>query len=268
MNDVATAGLRCDALSVSVPGRDLIKELSVDVRAGEFLAVLGPNGVGKSLTLHTLSGIRAIQAGTVDLDGRAIANVDRQRIATRLALLPQYTEDIFPATVFDTVMIGRHPHIGRFRWESGEDRNIALDALRQVDLGDLASRDVNTLSGGERRRLAVAQVLTQSPAIYLLDEPTNHLDPQHQLDVLEVFARKAHQGAAVVASLHDVNLASRYADRCLLLYGDGRWEIGNTSEILTGSRLTELYATAMDTVPWRDTNLFVAAGPPTHQPVD
>jgi len=247
---------------VTVPGRTLIRDLTIDITAGEFLAVLGPNGVGKSLTLHTLSGIRPAHSGAVSLDGSNIGDVDRQRIAIRLALLPQYTEDIFPATVFDTVMIGRHPHIGRFRWESDDDRAIALDALRQVNLGDLASRDVNTLSGGERRRLAVAQVLTQSPQIYLLDEPTNHLDPQHQLDVLQIFKRKAQQGDAIVASLHDVNLAARYADRCLLVYGDGRWEVGGTSAVLTGDRLTELYATTMETVPWRNTNLFVAAGSP------
>jgi iron complex transport system ATP-binding protein len=262
MNDAVTTGLCCDALSVSVPGRNLLDALTVDVRPGEFLAVLGPNGVGKSLTLHTLSGIRPTQAGTVTLDGCSIADVNRQRIATRLALLPQYTEDIFPATVLDTVMIGRHPHIGRLRWESTEDRDIAMNSLRQVDLGEMAARDVNTLSGGERRRLAVAQVLTQSPGIYLLDEPTNHLDPQHQLDVLELFSRKTRQGDAVVASLHDVNLAARYATRCLLLYGDGRWEVGATKTILTGERLTGLYATTMDTIPWRDTNLFVAAGTP------
>jgi iron complex transport system ATP-binding protein len=260
MNDTATVNLSCDNLSVSVPGRELINALTIDIRAGELLAILGPNGVGKSLTLHTLAGIRPVQAGTVRIDGYNIAEVDRQQIALKLALLPQTTEDIFPATVIDTVMIGRHPHIGRFRWESDDDRDIAVEALRQLDLVALASRDVNTLSGGERRRLAVAQVLTQSPRIYLLDEPTNHLDPQHQLDVLEIFARQSRQGDAVVASLHDVNIAARYADRCLLLYGDGRWEIGATAEILTGDRLTELYATTMDTVPWRDTNLFVAAG--------
>jgi iron complex transport system ATP-binding protein len=261
MNNAGTTNLSCHQLSVTVPGRTLISDLTVEIRPGEFLAVLGPNGVGKSLTLHTLAGIRPTQAGTVKLDGQAIGDVDRRQIATRMALLPQYTEDIFPATVFDTAMIGRHPHIARFRWETISDRAIALDALRQVDLEELAERDVNTLSGGERRRLAVAQVLTQAPGIYLLDEPTNHLDPQHQLDVLQIFSQKTQQQDSVVASLHDVNLAARYADRCLLLYGDGRWEIGNTQEVLTGERLTELYATAMDTIPWRDTRLFIAAGP-------
>ena len=261
MHKPGTTNLCCERLSVSVPGRTLISDLSIDIRPGEFLAVLGPNGVGKSLTLHTLSGLRAKQGGSVKLNGNNISDVDPRQIAMSLALLPQYTDDIFPATVFDTVMIGRHPHIGRFRWESNDDQEIARDALRQVDLGDLASRDVNTLSGGERRRLAVAQVLTQSPRIYLLDEPTNHLDPQHQLDVLQIFTNKARHGDAIVASLHDVNLAARFANRCLLLYGDGRWELGETASVLTGDRLTELYGTAMETVPWRDTNLFIAAGP-------
>jgi iron complex transport system ATP-binding protein len=245
-------------MNVSVPGRTLIDNLDLDIRAGEFLALLGPNGVGKSLSLHTLAGIRPAQAGHVEIDGEDLSALARRQIAMRLALLPQYTEDIFPATVFDTVMIGRHPHIGRLRWETDQDRRIAQLALDQVDLGDLQDRDVTTLSGGERRRLAVAQVLTQEPGIYLLDEPTNHLDPQHQLDVLQLFADKARCGNAVVASLHDVNLASRFADRCLLLFGDGRWEIGPTDEVLTGERLSELYATPMETVPWRETNLFVA----------
>ena len=266
MNNAGTTNLSCHQLSVTVPGRTLISDLTIEVRPGEILAVLGPNGVGKSLTLHTLSGLRPVQAGTVTLDGQDIGDIDRRQIATRIALLPQYTEDVFPATVFATAMLGRHPHIARFRWETIHDREIALDALLQVDLGQLAERDVTTLSGGERQRLAVAQVLTQAPRIYLLDEPTNHLDPQHQLDVLQIFSRKAQQQNSVVASLHDVNLAARYADRCLLLYGNGRWEIGDTPEVLTGDRLTELYATAMDTIAWRDTKLFIPAGPPGAAP--
>jgi len=244
-----------------VPGRLLVDNLNLDVAAGETLAVLGPNGVGKSLTLHTLAGLAPAPPGTVLFGGRALADWPRAELARHIALLPQYVEDVFPATVMDTVMIGRHPHIPRFHWESASDRRIAADALAAVDLAALAHRDIATLSGGERRRLAIAQVLTQAPGIYLLDEPTNHLDPQHQLDALGLFSRRAAAGAAVVTSLHDVNLAARFADRCLLLYGDGRWEIGRTAEVLTARRLSELYATSMESVAWRDSQLFVAAGP-------
>jgi iron complex transport system ATP-binding protein len=253
-------GIRCRDLSISVPGRMLVESLEMTVRPGELLALLGPNGVGKSLAMHTLAGLRAADRGVVQLEGVPIGELSRQHVATRLALLPQYTDDIFPATVFDTVMIGRHPHIRRLQWETANDRNIARQALARLDLDGFTERDVLTLSGGERRRLAVAQVLTQEPDFYLLDEPTNHLDPQHQLDVLRLFRDQADSGKAVMASLHDVNLAAQFADRCLLLYGDGRWVIGATHEVLQGPRLSELYATTMETVPWRDRHIFVAVG--------
>jgi len=227
---------------------------------GEFLAVLGQNGAGKSLTLHTLAGLRAPNQGEVLLLEASLASTRRQDIAKNLALLPQYTEDVFPTTVLDTVLIGRHPHIGRLQWESKDDRRIAHQALQLMDLADMPDRDVATLSGGERRRLAIAQTLTQTPAVYLLDEPTNHLDPQHQLDVLRVFQTQAKSGATIIASLHDVNLAARYADKCLLLFGDGRWELGSTDIVLSEERLTELYATPMEAIRWRGTRLFIAAG--------
>lgn len=260
MDDEVRRKISCSDLTITVPGRTLIDALQLEVAAGEFIAVLGPNGVGKSLALHTLAGVRSPAGGTVSLDGADVRTLSRHRIALGLALLPQYTEDFFPATVFDTVMIGRHPHIGKFQWESAEDYDIARRSLREVDLGELEDRDVLTLSGGERRRLAVAQVLTQSPDVYLLDEPTNHLDPQHQLDVLRVFRRLADGGRAVIASLHDVNLAARFADRCLLFFGDGRWTAGTTDEVLKSDGLSDLYHTEMEAVPWGNRQLFVARG--------
>jgi len=260
MSGSTEAMLSCRDLTVGVPGRILVRGLDFDLVPGETLAILGPNGVGKSISLHTLAGLRRPINGRVLLDGADIAELPRQQVATTLALLPQYTEDIFPTTVFDTVMIGRHPHIGRFQWESAEDRDMAAHALAEVDLAELAARDVRTLSGGERRRLAVAQVLAQDPRLYLLDEPTNHLDPQHQLDVLRLFAGKAESGESVIISLHDVNLAARFADHCLLLLGYGRWEIGAKSEVLPAERLSELYATPVETVPWRDSQVFITAG--------
>lgn len=245
-------------LDVGVAGRDLVCGMNLAIRAGEILAILGPNGVGKSLTLHTLAGLRPPDNGAISLGGSPLNTLDRQQIATCVALLPQYTEDIFPATVLDTVMIGRHPHIGRFQWESGSDREIARAALQQLDLLELQNRNVGTLSGGERRRLAIAQVLTQNPSTYLLDEPTNHLDPHHQLDVLHLFRQRAAAGAAVAVSLHDVNLAARFADRCLLLYGDGRWNVGETAEVLSTQSLTNLYHAQMESVTWRGMPLYVA----------
>ncbi|HEX9853679.1 MAG TPA: ABC transporter ATP-binding protein [Woeseiaceae bacterium] len=254
--------LGCEHLDIAVPGRSLVSNLQFSIAQGEFLAVLGQNGSGKSLTLHTLAGLRAVAAGKVFLQGALLKAASRRSMSTRLALLPQHTEDIFPSTVIDTVLIGRHPHISRFRWESDADRRIAHDALRAVDLEALAGRDLATLSGGERQRVAVAQVLAQCPDVYLLDEPSNQLDPQHQLSVLRLFRERSRFGHAVIASLHDVNLAARFADHCLLLFGDGRWLLGETRSVLTTASLSELYATPIESVPWHDRELFVTSGDP------
>jgi iron complex transport system ATP-binding protein len=260
MPEHAPAIFSCNDLSVDVAGRTLVDALTLEVGRGELIAVLGQNGSGKSLTLHTMAGLRTPRSGSVSMLGRDVGHSKRQDLAKHLALLPQHVDDIFPATVIDTALIGRHPHIGRLNWESQADVDVATAALASVDLEDLASRDVLTLSGGERRRLAIAQVLTQAPDLYLLDEPTNHLDPQHQLDALRLFREKADAGATVIASLHDVNLAVRYADRCLLLYGDGRWDLGATTEILDSERLSKLYSTPMEAVAWRNRDLFIASG--------
>jgi iron complex transport system ATP-binding protein len=259
MNPASPPLLSCSQLRVSVPGRVLVDDLDLTLSAGEFVAVLGQNGAGKSMTLLTLAGLRAAETGRVELLARDVFSSRRQDTARHLALLPQVIDDIFPATVFDTALIGRHPHIGRFEWESDRDRDIASQALAAMGLADLATRDILTLSGGERRRLAIAQILTQAPDVYLLDEPSNHLDPQHQLDALRVFRETADAGAGVIASLHDVNLAARFADRCLLLFGDGRWVFGDSGQVLQAATLSELFGTHMEAVPWRTQQLFVAA---------
>lgn len=253
--------MSCSDIGVSVPGRSLVDNLHLELHRGELIAVLGQNGAGKTLSLLTLAGLREIESGRVQIGASDIQLSARSEVAKQLALLPQDVEDIFPTTVIDTALIGRHPHIGRLRWESPQDYAIAERALQTVGLADLAQRDILTLSGGERRRLAIAQILTQQPDIYLLDEPTNHLDPQHQLETMRIFRKAADDGAGVIATLHDVNLAVRFADRCLLLFGDGRWELGPSADVLSESRLSDLFATPMESVAWRSHNLFVAGNP-------
>jgi len=134
MSANSESSFACRKLTVTVPGRTLVDELEMQVERGDFLAILGQNGAGKSLTLHTLAGLRPIDQGEVMLLGEPLATSRRQDVAKNLALLPQYTEDVFPATVLDTVLIGRHPHIGRLQWESKEDRQIATQALQQNPL--------------------------------------------------------------------------------------------------------------------------------------
>jgi iron complex transport system ATP-binding protein len=260
--DTVTGGepaLACEALCVRVPGRSLVEGLSIHVRPGTVLAVLGRNGAGKSSTLHALAGLSPAASGEIRIDGRRLAEWPRRALARRLGLLTQAPEDPFPGTVLDAVLVGRHPHIDFWQWESTADRDIARQALADVDLAGLDARDIGTLSGGERRRLAVAAVLAQDPSIYLLDEPIQQLDPRHQIMVLEICRRLADTGRSVVMSLHDVGLSTRYADEALLLFGDGRWLHGPEDEVLRARNIEQLYGLAVRELTWDSGRTFVPA---------
>jgi len=251
--------LRCTSLDVAVPGRRLVEKLSFEAHRGQFIAVLGENGVGKTLTLHTLVGLRAPDAGEIHWLDRGVHDWPRRELARTLGLLAQNSEDPFPTNVLEAAVMGRHPHIDFWRWESEEDYEIARRCLASVDLAGLEQREVQTLSGGERRRLAIATVLTQEPTVYVLDEPTNHLDPHHQVDVLTLFQDRVRSGALVIASLHDATLAARYADQALLLFGDGQWLYGSSEQVLTAANLSRLYQTPMEEIVHRGRRVFIGA---------
>lgn len=229
-------------LAVAVAGRTLVEGLDIALRSGETLAILGRNGTGKTTLLHTLAGLRPPATGEVALCGRTYAEHGPRAAALQRGLLAQTQSDAFPASVLETALIGRHPHLGRWAWEGDDDERIARAALAAVGLAGLEQREVHTLSGGERQRLGIATLLTQQPQLYLLDEPLAYLDLNHQLAMLELATRYAAEcGAGFVIILHDVNLALRYCRRALMLFGDGRWREGPSEEILNAGSLGELY---------------------------
>lgn len=251
--------LSCRALTLRVPGRELLSGLDAVFGAGRVVALLGRNGAGKSTLLHALAGLRAPDSGEVSLNGRTLGSWPRRELARGLALLPQSAEDPFPGTVMETALVGRHPHLAFWQWETDEDRAIAQRALAAMDLAGLEERDVATLSGGERRRLAVAAVLTQDPSVFLLDEPVQQLDPQHELGVLACFRALADVGRTVVMSLHDAGLAARYADDALLLAGDGGWSFGPCAQVLDERSIGRLYGIAVRELRWDLGRTFVPA---------
>lgn len=257
-NVAPAGGLACSHLTVEIAGRTLVRDLELAFASGAVTSVLGCNGAGKTMTLHTLAGLRAPANGAVTLDGERLVNWPRRSLSRKLGLLTQTTEDPFPSTVLDSVLIGRHPYIGFWRWESDADREIARAALAAVALQDLAQRDIATLSGGERRRAALATLLAQNPDVFLLDEPINHLDPHHQLDVLKLLRDNARAGRAVIMSLHDAGLAARFSDHALLLFGNGEWLSGPTAEVLTPATMTRLYGVPVREIAWAGGRTFVA----------
>jgi iron complex transport system ATP-binding protein len=255
--------LESRALAVSIGGKTICSDLSLRFNAAECWAILGLNGAGKTTLIHTLAGIRPAAAGSVWLDGAPLEAQPRREIARKLGLLAQDSYDAFDATVLETVLIGRHPHLPRWgwwQWETALDERIAQDALATVELETLAQRNVSSLSGGERERLAIAAVLTQQPHVYLLDEPTSHLDTHRQLAVLGLFARKAAaEACSVLMSLHDASLAARFCTHALLLFDDGDVAAGPAADVLNADALTRLYRHAMREIRVENLRLFIPA---------
>jgi len=235
-----------------------VRDLAFALPTGSLTCILGRNGTGKTLTLHTLAGLRESATGTIKLLDQELSAVARRERARQLGFVPQDTDDPFPSSVIETVMVGRHPHIGFWAWESETDFAIARAALASVGLSGWDERSVQTLSGGERRRLAIATLLAQDPQVFLLDEPTNHLDPHHQLDVMRLLQTKANNGRTVLMSLHDIGLAARFADYVLLLYGNGEWYFGEADSALTAQTISRLYDSPMRELKWDGGRTFVA----------
>ncbi|MHB1427475.1 MAG: ABC transporter ATP-binding protein [Rhodocyclaceae bacterium] len=229
-------------LSVSVGLHKVCLNLDLDLAPGSRLAILGRNGAGKSTLLSTLAGLRPADAGTLLLDGNTYGELGLRAAARLRGWLGQERGDPFASTVLDTVLAGRHPHLSRWAWESAADKGLARDALAALGLAGMEEREIHTLSGGERQRVAIAALLAQEPLLYLLDEPLAHLDLNHQIATLDLLTRRARDdGVALALVLHDPNLALRYCDRVVLLYGDSRHLAGPAADILDAATLSDLY---------------------------
>ncbi|MDR2260632.1 MAG: ABC transporter ATP-binding protein [Azoarcus sp.] len=232
-------------LALSRGGCELCRAFDLEVRAGQCVAILGRNGAGKTSLLHALAGLHDAGEGAGVLDvrgeigfgGRSRADWQPLQAARFRGLLPQRQPMPFAASVLETVLVGRHPHLGRWGWESAADTAIAHAALGCVGLQGFASRDLRMLSGGEQQRVALAALLAQTPRLFLLDEPLNHLDLHHQIAVLELLRALAADGRGVIMALHDLAMAARYADNVILLDGEGGATTGTSAETLTAERL-------------------------------
>jgi iron complex transport system ATP-binding protein len=248
--------LSARALAVTIAGHQVCSGLDLAVAPGECWAILGRNGAGKTTLLHTLAGLRAPAAGAIELLGRPLAGLALREVARLRGVLPQDDSDAFPATVLETVLVGRHPHLSRWQWEGADDIRIAREALTATDMTGTEARDVRTLSGGERRRVALAALLAQQPRLFLLDEPSSHLDLSHQLALLDrLVAAVRAEDRALVMVVHDVNLALRYCDHALLLSG-GEAFAGPAQALLTPERLSGLYGVPLRALAGPRGNVF------------
>lgn len=229
-------------LSLAISERILLQDLQWQIQAGECWCVIGRNGAGKSTLLRTLAGLRPIEKldrGQVQMQGKDIAAWALSDLAKERAFLPQGRVDAFGYRAIETVLSARHPYHDAHYWESQDDVDIAMAALQELDVADLAQRDVRSLSGGERQRVAIAALLAQDAQLMLLDEPANALDLAHQVSVMQLFSRLCRtSGKAVVMVSHDLNLAHRIATHALLMMGDGSWLAGPIHQVMTAEQLS------------------------------
>lgn len=253
--------LVCQSLEVSIGGKQICAGLDLELTAGQFWGLLGPNGIGKTTLLKCMAGLSQPDKGAVLLEKQAIDKLPRRAIARLLGMLQQHTVYVFDARVLETALTGRHPHLGHWEREGPQDKQKALDAIRAVDLEGFESRSVTGLSGGEARRLAFASLIVQEPAILLLDEPTNHLDMKHQLRIMNLVEQQVSrdQRSAMIA-LHDVNLAARYCSHILMLTGDGAWQAGPVDELLSPENLEKLYQCPVESVQTSNGTRFLPRG--------
>ncbi len=228
-------------VSFGYDAHPVLGAVSLNVRAGEFLAIVGPNGCGKSTILKLMAGLIRPSAGEVLLDDLPVASIPRRKLARRLTLLAQSNEAPEAMVVRDLVGLGRFSHEGWLRRDTPEDRRHIDAAMRRMDVETLADRRVGELSGGQLQRCRMAMTLAQDASILLLDEPTNHLDLKHQYALLEVARAQALAGRAVVAVLHDLTHASLHADRIILM-SEGRIAAeGAPADVLTVEMMEAVY---------------------------
>jgi iron complex transport system ATP-binding protein len=236
--------LRANEVTGGYGSTAVLHGISLEVARGELLAIVGPNGAGKSTLLRILGGAMRPWHGTVELVGISLEAFERRALARRLAFVGQENPVAFSFSVLEVVLMGRAPHLGSFQFESRRDIALAREALDRFGLLGLATRSIQELSGGERRRVFLARALAQEPMIAMLDEPTAHIDLRHVAEIFNRFAElRAERGLTLVATLHDLNAAAIYADRVLLLKDGVSMGLGRPHEVLTEEKLREVYET-------------------------
>jgi len=231
--------------------------MDLSLRSGKVLGIVGPNGSGKTTLLRLLSGFFRPASGCVALSGQDMKGLKARTIAKSIAFVPHQSPATFPYRALEIVLMGRLPHLALFRSEKPEDESIAKSAMNATDTQHLADRYFNELSGGERQRVMIAMALAQEPRVLLLDEPTSHLDISHVATIFDVLASLAKDdGLAVGAVLHDLNLASEYCDRLLMMRSGKVESLGAPNEVLSVENIKRVF----------EANVTIAENPATAAP--
>ena len=245
---------RTDGLRYGYPGAagDAVRDISLDVPAGELTALVGPNGSGKTTLLRLLLGVLRPAQGTVLALGRPAHTWRRRDLARQIGVVVQREEPTFPLRVRQVVRLGRYPHLGPLEPFGADDAAAVERALERCDARQLADRWTATLSGGEWQRVRLARALAQEPAVLVLDEPTTNLDIRHEMEVFELVVRQVRDaGLTGVIVTHHVNLAARFADRIVVLDRGTATAIGPPAAVLTRNVMERVFEWPVEVMQWR-----------------
>ena len=232
--------LNISDLRCGYDGKTILKGISFDVKAGEFIGIVGPNGSGKTTLLRAISRLIQIESGEILIAGKKFAALDRKEFAKEVALVPQLIEPIAGFSVFDMVLLGRTPYIDRFKFASEEDYQVVDWAIKEVEIESLKNKEVTELSGGEFQRVVIARALAQEPKLMLLDEPISHLDLRYQVKTLKLL-KKIKQQRTVISTFHDLNMAMRFCKRIILFRNGEILADGEPQDVITPENVWKAY---------------------------
>lgn len=235
--------IKATGITFSYTTDEVIKDISLTLEHGEFISIIGPNGAGKSTILKILCGILKPKKGDVFIFDKNIEDISSKICAQQIGFVPQETLFSLNFCVEDIILMGRYPYLRTFERESKRDFDVVEKALRSADIVQFRKRSINSLSTGERQRVIIARALAQNPKVLLLDEPTSHLDLHHQFTIMHLLQKLNKQGMSIIMVNHDLNLASLYCQRLILMHQGGIHSEGAPRTIINEKTLKEVYRT-------------------------
>lgn len=230
--------IKCENISVSLGGNEIVKSLSLDIDNNSFIGIIGPNGSGKSTLLKTIYRVLKANEGVVYLNNTPLNSIKYRDSAKAMAVVNQHNYYNFDFKVDEVVLMGRSPHKKALERDTAEDYNIVNDCLKKVEMLEFKNRIFSTLSGGEQQRIMLARALAQKTSILILDEPTNHLDIKHQIKIMGLCKKLE---ITVLVALHDLNIASAYCDRLYVMKSGEIFAEGTPKDVLTKSIIRDVY---------------------------
>ena len=234
--------LKLDSIGFKYDKKQVLKDISLAVNAGEILGILGPNGSGKSTLLRVMDGVLSPEEGSITINDKLYHSLKRNALAREVAMVAQEQHFRFSFTCIEVVLMGRFPHLKRMQFEDHNDLRIAMDSLKATHAIEFAERSIHDLSGGEKQRVLIARALAQEPRVILLDEPTSFLDLKFKREVFKLISSLSKEkGLGVAIVSHDIDLVAQYCSKIILLKNGTVYRTGDPDTVITSENIEDVY---------------------------